>query len=117
VPGTDRSYSSRSGRVRLTSCDGAWHRPGYGSRSAGGRLTAAYGLVTGARTADVRVRFVGFRVRSGYDRAAASALAFFFAGDGLIRTTSQVMAAASEITHAMKTMMPMIPSTFATEVG
>jgi hypothetical protein len=105
VPGTDRS------------CDGAWHRPGYGSRSAGGRLTAAYGLVTGARTADVRVRFVGFRVRSGYDRAAASALAFFFAGDGLIRTTSQVMAAASEITHAMKTMMPMIPSTFATEVG
>jgi hypothetical protein len=34
-----------------------------------------------------------------------------------MRTTSHVAPAASEITHAMNTMIPMIPSTFATEVG
>jgi hypothetical protein len=96
--------------------DGAWHRlvaqtrNGAWHRLVGGRRPGA--VVAGIGTCPSCVE-----TRSGYVRAAASAFAFFFAGDGLIRTTSHVIAAASEITHAMKTMMPMIPSTFATEVG
>ena len=60
-------------------------------------------------------------MRVAYDgaggSAAASAAALrarFSSGFGLIFTTSHVTAAASAITHAMKTTIPMRPRTVST---
>ncbi len=83
-----------------------------------GRRRGARARLHAARRRRCRSR----RSRKAYEvgpaaASALAALAFFFAGDGLICTTSHVTAAASEITKTMKSAMPSRPRTFATEVG